>query len=180
MKSKKSQMNLEVIMVLFIFLILVGLGFAIKGKMDTTNAQETISEQERESSVTTAQKISFLPELICTSNGIIENNCFDLIKIKSMSDILNDEETGEKIIVDDYYETFGYGNITFKVIYPKDYGVLELEEYQNITVYEYAKKNKNNNYYYDTSYTTYVPVTIFNPIEHDYYLGMLIIQTFGY
>ena len=114
MKNKKSQIKMfETIAVLIIFFVLIGFGLVFYSSIQGQQFQEKQEENFELKAIQTAQLVSFLPEIQCSSDGIITNDCFDILKIEA----LNYVNTG-KIRDEYYFDTFGFSEITIDQIYP--------------------------------------------------------------
>jgi len=61
------------------------------------------------------QRALFLPELDCSFVGIQKGNCFDIMKLKHFSNLLESEQL--KI---DYFDVFGFSKIQIKKVYPSE------------------------------------------------------------
>lgn len=158
MRFKKSQIKMfETIAVLVVFFFLLIFGASFYFVLQKSSIQKAAQRSIQLNSIQVTQKVSYLPELDCTQIGIQVENCFDAIKLKRFSDILNDEETGEKTRLD-YFNVFGYSDIVVRSIFPVE---------QNFTLY---KKPLDD---YTTMYKNNVPLTIYNPVTRRYSFGVL-------
>ena len=67
------------------------------------------------------QKISSLPELDCIRVGVETENCFDLVKLRALSDLLDDPSK-----MDQYYDVFGNVDLKVNILFPRP---------ENLTIY---------------------------------------------
>lgn len=115
-QKKKGQIQLfETIAVLLVFFIIVGFGMAFYFYI---SRESSIKEHQRAlelNAITTAQKVSTLPELDCIQVGVHLEKCFDTLKIDAFRKILLDPSSMAK---DAYFETMGYSNLTVRQIFP--------------------------------------------------------------
>src|SRR3989338_11111792 len=82
MKTKKAQIQMgETIGVVFVFMILVTLGFIFYGFVAKTGAQEKQQENVQLDAVKKAQIISSLPELQCSEDNDVTENCVDYYRL---------------------------------------------------------------------------------------------------
>ena len=133
MKTKKAQIKMfETIAVLLIFFVLIGFGLIFYSKMQRESIQETGEEYFELKAIQTAQLVSFLPELQCTSptsSNIVDDNCFDLLKVKALSGIIKNDQ---KLRTEYYYDLFGSSKISIEQIYPFGMG-WDIYEYKSLT-----------------------------------------------
>ena len=102
----------ESIAVLIIFFILLVFGFIFYSKVVKHRALVDLEEKKQLESIEIAQRVSFLPELICTSGEEIENyGCIDWLKLKKAVEIMRANK-------EHYHDILGYTKITVKKIYP--------------------------------------------------------------
>ena len=155
--DKKSQIQIgETIAVLFVFFILIVLGFIFYGRVLLSNLQTQKEEFTQLHSVGVAQKAMFLPELQCSEDIVEEiTGCADILKINASQDIISQNSRY-------YYDMFEYSNITIKQIYP--------EENEWII---YSRKIEN----FENRLVTNVPISLYDPIKRRYGFGVLTVET---
>ena len=91
--NKKSQIQIgETIAVLFVFFILIIIGFIFYVKVIKSNIQSESEELSQLKSVGIAQRIMFLPELQCSEDNIIIDNSIDMLKLESAQNIMKENE----------------------------------------------------------------------------------------
>ena len=104
---KKAQMKMmETIAIIFIFFVLVLFGIIFFYQYSKVSINERNEEFFAERAMRTTLKVLFMPELICTDHGQIEQNCFDLAKVRAASLVINEH------IEDYYFNLFSYAEIT--------------------------------------------------------------------
>ena len=93
-KMKKAQIQImETIAVIFVFFILVMIGFMFYARIAKTNIQSEIESISELKSIEIAQRVMFLPELQCSEGVVSEiKNCFDILKLKAANDIITRNE----------------------------------------------------------------------------------------
>ena len=156
--KKKAQIQIfETIVVVFIFFILIAVGFVFYSKFIRGNIQ-TIGEQSAQSkSIAIAQRVMFLPELQCSEDNAIKDNCIDKLKLESAKNVMTANEVY-------YYDLFEFSEIKIKKIYPAEEPESTL--YSRLPTTDY--KNK---------FITNVPISIYDPSKKAYGFGILTIQT---
>ncbi len=98
----------ETIVILLIFIILVGLGFAFYARISKIQLAQEQFALEEQRAIQRVQTITHLPELLCSTDGVIANNCVDLYKV-----IANSNEGGVFNVNNVFYEQlFGFSRIT--------------------------------------------------------------------
>ena len=161
MKNKKSQIKMfETIAVLLIFFVLIGLGLIFYGRIQAGSFQETQEENFELKAIQTAQLVSFLPELQCSSNNIIVDDCFDILKVEALSDYI---EQNPNIRDTYYYDTFGFSSITIEQIYPF---VVSWSIYERTTERTKAKSS------------IMIPVSLYNASSRAYNFGILTVAVY--
>ena len=110
----------ETIAVLLIFFVLIGFGLIFYVRVYSGSIGETEEEYFELKAIQTAQLVSFLPELQCTSPtsmNIVDDNCFDLLKVKALSEIIKNDQ---KLRNEYYYDLLGSSKISVEQIYPSE------------------------------------------------------------
>lgn len=157
MKEKAQVKMFETVAVMLVFFFLLGFGlafyFMFAGMQDKIAADRIFEARAMQA----AQKISTIPELDCTLSGRSDENCFDLLKLISFREHLEDE-----MIEQDYFEVFGYADISIKVIYPEE---KEYSLYSKLPV-EDTVDSKFIQYY----------VMVYHPIIKNFGFGILQIR----
>ena len=155
--AKKSQIQMaETIAVLFVFFILLAIGFIFYGRITAGNLQSQKDEFAQLNSVSIAQRAMFLPELQCSEDIVEEiTGCFDLLKINSSQDIMRQNSRH-------YYDLFEFSNITIHQIYPNN---------REWVVYERRIEG------FESKFVTNIPVSLYDPITRRYGFGVIAVET---
>ena len=157
MPRKKSQINmLETIVVLAVFFILVVFVFIFYLKVSETNVEIEKEENAQSNAIKIAQKASFLPELQCSQEHGVIDNCIDLLKLNAASEIIQENEVY-------YYDRLLFSRITINEIYPgtNDWMLYDrpLEDFSNKIV-------------------TNIPISLFDPIDDKNSFGVMTVELF--
>ena len=156
-KEKKSQIQIgETIAVLFVFFLLVVIGFIFYVGVIKDSIVSEKDELSQLKSIEIAQKVLYLPELQC-SEGVVKEkeNCIDTLKLEAAEQIIQKNELY-------YFDVFEFGNIYVKDIYPEPN---EWKIYSKIT--DDFKSN----------FSTNIPVSLYDPTIKKYSFGILSIET---
>ena len=157
--EKKSQIQMfETIAVLFIFFILIGVGGIFYVRIYKSNMDITKYGYSQSKSVAIAQRAMFLPELQCSKNKIITDNCIDLLKLEASISVINSNEIH-------YYDLLEFGEINLTQVYPSSATALKWVVYSR-------KIDKPG-----SSFLTFVPISLYDPAADTYGYGILSIET---
>ncbi len=150
----KAQIKMtETIGVMFIFFLLVIFGFVFYARIQATSYQGLIIEENEKRAVEVAQRAFTLPELQCSSNNIVTDNCIDILKLEAMSNMLKADQTLQV----NYYDNFESSKLIVRQIYPikKEWLIYD----RNVT---------------GTGYLfTPIPVSLYDPVSNKYNFGIL-------
>ena len=164
MKTKKAQIKMfETIAVLLIFFVLIGFGLIFYSKIQGQGFQAKQEENFELKAIQTAQLVSFLPELQCSSDGIITDDCFDTLKVEALYEIINNPPNND-IKNKYYFDIFGFSEITIKQVYPT---------VNNWPIY---KKIPNN---YKAKSSIKIPISLYDANSRKYGFGVLNIDVYG-
>ena len=157
MKDRGAQIQIgETVAVLFVFFILIIIGFIFYAKVLKDNLEVERDEISQLKSIGIAQRVMFLPELQCSDDIVKEvSDCIDRLKIEIAQDLMKKNEI-------DYYDLFEFAEINITQIYP-----IEMKH----TIYSRKKENYRN------KFVTNVPVSIYHPLTKKYGFGILTIET---
>ena len=154
MKLTKAQIRMaETIAILFIFFLMIAFGFIFYAKVQRIQFSETKSKNIDLESIEVTQRVSFLPELQCSSKNVITDNCIDLLKLNALINKLTPELKAQL-----YFNLFKYSNITIIQVYP-DVG-------KRWTLYENIKEDVSSTF-------TPVPISLYNATTKKHAFGVL-------
>lgn len=155
--GKKAQIQMgETIAVLFVFFILVLVGSIFYVRIIKGNIEGEKDEASQLRAIGIAQRVMFLPELQCSEDNIIRDNCIDIWKLGSAENLMRNNEIY-------YYDLLEFSNVTVSQIYPAE------EEWS-----VYSRKIENTN-----KFVTNVPISLYNPDTRRYGFGVLTIETYS-
>ncbi len=149
----------ETIAVLLIFFVLIGFGLIFYGRIWGATIQDTEGENFELKAIQTAQLVSFLPELQCSSNN---DDCFDILKVEALSKIINNIQN-KNLKNEYYYDIFGFSSITIEQAYPS---VVSWSIYNKTTEGTKAKSSIN------------IPVSLYDPNLRKYNFGILTVDVY--
>ncbi len=158
--DKKTQIQMgETIAVLFIFFILVLIGFIFYVNVVKNNIEVEREEIRQEEAIKVAQKALFLPELQCSDQNIDTNDCIDRLKLEVSG--------GEEGIINSnkmyYFDTFGFSRITVENIYPNK---------ESWVLYDNSLDK------FSSKITTHFPVVVYNSTSRHNSFGVMKVETF--
>lgn len=148
----------EGIGVLFVFFMLLVLVMVFYSRLQAGKVVEQKEEDFIKKSIEISQIVAFLPEVQCSRDNVLEDNCFDLFKIEAMKKV--NENVDSRIY---YYDQFEYSNITIERIYPPG---------NTIVIYDYPKPNLTGRSRIP------VPITVYDPTTREYGFGILNVDTY--
>lgn len=122
----------ETVAILIVFFILVSLGFIFYSSISRSMISQEAQERIELEGIQTAQRLTYLPEMKCTSSIAKEiGSCIDYYKIKSFADMNSnpDPMISPRVY---YYDILGFSTITVRTLYPEE---------EEIIVYDYPKPN---------------------------------------
>jgi len=147
---------METIVVLAIFFILIALVFIFYSDVITRNWSIEKEENDQLNAIRIVQIASFLPELQCSQQNIILDNCINTLNLESMPEVIDENQIY-------YFDKFSFSRIIVNRIYPdKEEWVL-----YNKPLEEYSSKSVTN-----------IPMLLFDPIESKNSFGVLNVEVF--
>jgi len=161
MYNRNAQIQmLETIAVLFIFFILILIGFVFYTNVLKGSIEIQKEESVQLNAIEVAQRASSLPELQCSEDNIISDNCIDLIKLEIASSVIQANDIH-------YYDRLLFSTITVTRIYPEDpFAANEWILYDR-PLDEFSNKVLTN-----------IPISIFNPITNKNSFGVMTVELF--
>lgn len=155
MRTKGQIQLFETIAVLMVFFVIVGFGMAFYFYISKESAIKEHRRALELNAITTAQKVSTLPELDCIQVGVHLEKCFDTLKMNSFAKILNDPNMQAK---DAYFDTTGYSKLTVMKIFPTG-GQVDI--YDNKPADSVSTEK------------TFLPINTYDPLTKTYGFAML-------
>jgi len=158
MFEKKSQINmLETIVVLMVFIIFILLVISFYVKISETKSNLGRDENVELDAIKIAQKISYLPELQCSQDNIVAENCIDILKLAGLKDVIAENEFY-------YFDLFSFSKITINEIYPFDGHFILYDR----SLDEYSFKTVAN-----------IPILLFDPLNNKNTFGVINIEYYS-
>ncbi len=161
---KQAQMKMgENIAILLIFFIILGIVIIFYGVFTFGEIKETQREQFEKEAIRVALVTTYLPELACTDDNHIVENCFDIKKVLILEDLINNNN--EYFLL--YQNEFKNSKVSFDVIFP--------EAQTNITIYDRPPAN------FTDMIPTFIPVAIRDPTRlfgQQYSFGILTVGVY--
>jgi len=109
---KHAQVRIgETISILFIFIVLVIMGFMFYARIQSVTIYSDIDKSTNARAIQVAQTASFMPELQCSSNNVVDSNCFDILKLENFKDIAEANK-------EHYFDEYLYSYIEVRQVYP--------------------------------------------------------------
>ncbi len=157
MKNKAQIQIGETIAVLFVFFILIVIGFIFYTRIIHGNIELEKDELSQLRSVGVAQRVMFMPEMQCTEDNIVTDNCIDLFKLGFARDLM--KNPANELY---YYDLLEFSEVNITQIYP------DMAKWSI-----YSRKTGN----FTNKFVTNVPVSLYNPSSRRYSFGILTIET---
>ncbi len=180
----------ETIMVLLAFFILLGIGLVLYAQYQKTSMQRSAADSFEREAVRIALKVSFYPELACSENGVINENCFDLHKVVAFANKVNRNKPGFDETAFLLYETELRDSTIYveQVFPPPDTATIPFETAESIgdapaalnriTLYDNHPEENTVSW---EKFPTFIPITLRDETKGSVRkdaLGMLIIETY--
>ena len=161
MYNKNAQIQmLETISVLFIFFVLVLIGLVFYSSIIRSNIEIQKEESVQLKAIEVAQRSSSLPELQCSEDNIISDNCIDIIKLEAAIEVMRENEIH-------YYDRLLFSRITVTRIYPEN--IVGKSEW---TLYDRSLEDFSN------KILTNIPISLFDPVENKNTFGVMTVELF--
>ena len=148
---------METISVLAIFFILVILVFIFYSRVSESNVEIGKEESSQLHAIKIAQKASNLPELQCSNQNIIAENCINKLNLDALSGVINQNEIY-------YFDIFSFSKITIREVYPD---VRELAVIYERPLDSYSSKSVID-----------IPISLFDPVENKNSFGVMKVELF--
>ena len=115
---RKAQVQIgESVAIVIILMILIVMGLVFYFQFQKGSMGKQVSDTFYKKSVSVAQSITNMPELVCSVKGEIIKNCIDEEKMFAFRDLLNDEDVDDEF-KDYYFDIFGFSRITIVQVFP--------------------------------------------------------------
>lgn len=158
--NRKAQIKMaESIGILFVFFMLLVLVMVFYSRLQGSKILEQREEDFIKKSIEIALIVSYLPEVQCSRDNVLEDNCFDLYKIGALGKIMAEDEKVRLY----YYDQFEFSEIKINRIYPGG---------ENITLYDNPKED------WVGKSAIPIPITIYDPITRQHGFGVLEVATY--
>ncbi len=169
MPYKKSQLQIgEIVAVLVVFFVITIIGFVVYFNVLRGEVEDQTEEFRDIGSIGVVQNFLALPELQCSENNVVKENCVDMVKLKISSNCgkLWCEEEIKKDSAG-YFDLFGFSKIVVKQVYPSpdEWVVYDNPIYQPSTAEAPGLK-------------TNVPIILFDPIDKRNNFGVLEVTSY--
>lgn len=163
---KKSQIQMgETIAVLIIFFILIVIGFIFFTRVIKGNIEIEIEESRQLKAVEIAQRASFLPEIQCSEENIVTDNCIDILKLEAATEgTIADPSIIETNQIF-YYDKLQFSDISIEEVYPGN-RIWDL----------YNRPLGEGNF--TSKMSTNIPIALFDPTKKKYYFGVMKVDTY--
>ena len=162
--QKRGQIQLfETIAVLLVFFIIVGLSISFYFFISKQGSKKEHQRALELSAITTAQKVSTLPELDCIQVGVHLEKCFDELKIKAFQDTV-----AGKPVQDFYFDTLGYSRLSLQKIYPRSSPAITLYDKPPLTDASNPLAMANI-----SIEKTFLPINTYDPLSKTYGFAVL-------
>jgi len=157
MKNKTAQIQtLETIAVLFIFFVLVAIGLIFYSVVLRGSIEQQKEEGIELTAIQVAQRAYSLPELQCSEDNIVSDNCIDILKLESASSVI--PENGIY-----YYDRLLFSTIKISEVYPEE---------KSWTLYDRPLDD------FSSRINTQIPISLFNPISKENYFGVMSVELY--
>jgi len=151
----------ESIAIIFILIILIGFGMIFYSNITKGTSTAKKEETSQLQTIQIIQEVTFLPELQCSGNSIIKQNCMDIFKLRAAEPIIRENQIN-------YFDVFGYAIVSVNEIYPVQRNwTLYNNSLDDLLLQNMAEKK-----------TTYKPILLYDPVDKLYHFGMLTIGVY--
>ncbi len=188
-RTQKAQMKMgETIMVLLAFFMLLGIGLVIYANFQKTSILRQASETFEREAVRIALKTAFYPEFACSEGGVVNENCFDIHKVRAFGKLsdLSEEGGGNEAFFLFHETELRDSKIYIEQIFPPPN--VELGEWEEdddeqltrVTIYDNSPTIADEGFSWE-SFPTFIPITIRDDTQRKAEkdsLGMLVVEVY--
>lgn len=165
--GKNAQIKMmETISVLLVFLILLTFVIIFYVSISTSTSGSANEESANLKAIEIAQLTSFMPEFQCSFKNIIDENCFDVLKMAAFIDYTQTDPSGMTALGTGYFDLFEYSKITVTEVYP-DTGQEWVVYDRDPGTLEFDRK------------ISFIPISLYKANENSYSFGMLNITVYS-
>ncbi len=147
---RKAQIQMaETIAILLVFFVIIGISLAFYGVFQTSSLREVQREQFDKEAIRVALLISHLPEIACSDNNLITQNCLDKVKVQGLNTLAQQRDGNDEAYL--FYQTdFRNSKVTIQEVFPNN---------EIIFLYDNPPVD------YTEIIPTFIPVTIKDPLK---------------
>lgn len=157
MKTKKSQIKMfETIAILIVFFFMVAFGLVFYSQIQGRSIKSEFQERYELRSINTVQLANYLPEIQCSAENIVTDNCYDIMKLKHFAEVSKDSKLY-------YYNLFYSSNITVSQIYPTE----ESWEIYSSVPDDWKEISKIQ-----------IPILLYDQIERRFNTGVVLVEVY--
>jgi hypothetical protein len=157
--AQMKMMESVLVLVIFFFLLVFGIGFYIS--FTRLSDKNKVSESSELYAIESMQRVKYMPELQCTKGGSeVIPDCFDIYKIKAFKAIANNDR---------YHRLYPGISINITQIYPPD----KTFGKKGQMIYENRPKNATGQEFF------FLPLSLYNPINRTYAFGFATIGVYN-
>jgi hypothetical protein len=159
----KAQIHMmESAMVVLVIFLLIAFGLIFFIGQQQATAREKLAEYNNINMMKKTEVLGFLPELQCTFDGVVDGNCYDLIKLMHFSEIYS---------ANDFYYRSLIGNLKITIM-QFDPSPGQNRYVRVIELYDYNKSVDKG--YKHMSF----PIQLYNASINAYYFGIINISIY--
>ena len=159
---KKAQIQMfETVGVLVIFFFLLVAGALFYFSIQKSSLQKELSAQAQLKSLKSAERAVLLPELDCSFVSVQRENCFDMLKLSALQDMIAKDPR----LIQEYHDSFGDIELSVREVYP--------ETGFNLTVYRSLPEQ------YGKILKSQIPVLLYDPVSRNSSFGVMEVTVYA-
>lgn len=122
-RVRKGQIQMgEAVIIVIIVILLITFGFIFYSRWASVSLRANAASFRESDAYAVASVVANLPELHCSRANVVELNCYDTLKIKAMTKLINDSRRGNFGVSRDSYfyytSLFKNAKIVVYEVYP--------------------------------------------------------------